>query len=116
MNFQNSARFDQFVLLQGRRMRNRPRVIAFLVGSGDLMNLGTIPLVFPYQIVQGKPVYVSTILSMQPEREVRGLVTVIPSGRGEVTGQSLSGRTSTNRLTFDRHRNERLGTSPEGDI
>ena len=112
MNVQNSARFDQFLLLQGRRM-NRPRVIAFLVGSGDLMNLGTIPLVFPYQIVQGKPVYLSTILSIQSEREVRGLVTVIPS---RPQRQSLSGRASHNRLTFDSHRNERLGTSLEVDI
>lgn len=73
MKGQSSARFNQFLPLQGRQMRIRLRVIAFLVGSpGDLMNLVAISSVFSYPIVHGKPAYLSTILSMQSEREVRG--------------------------------------------
>lgn len=73
MKGQSSARFNQFLPLQGRQMRIGPRVIAFLVGSpGDLMNLVAISSVFSYPIVQGKPAYLSIILSMQSEREVRG--------------------------------------------
>jgi transcriptional regulator GlxA family with amidase domain len=54
-------------------MPSRPRVIAFLVGSpGDLLNLVGIASVFAYPKVDGKPVYVTTILSAQSEREVQG--------------------------------------------
>jgi transcriptional regulator GlxA family with amidase domain len=54
-------------------MHDRQRVIAFLVGSpGDLINLVSISSVFSYPTIDGKPVYVSKILSTQSEREVRG--------------------------------------------
>jgi transcriptional regulator GlxA family with amidase domain len=54
-------------------MQNRPKVIAFLIGSpGDLINLVAISSVFSYPKIGGKPAYLSKILSMQSEREVRG--------------------------------------------
>jgi len=54
-------------------MHDRQRVIAFLVGSpGDLINLVSISSVFSYPTIDGKPAYVSRILSTQSEREVRG--------------------------------------------
>ena len=51
----------------------RQKTIAFLVGSpGDLINLVSIASVFSYPKSDGKPVYVTRILSTQSENDVRG--------------------------------------------
>ena len=54
-------------------MPHRPKVVAFLVGSPvDLINLVAISSVFSYPKIDGKPAYVTRLLSMHSEREVRG--------------------------------------------
>jgi transcriptional regulator GlxA family with amidase domain len=54
-------------------MMQRPKVIAFLVGSpGDLMNLVSIAAVFSYPQVDGKPGYITKILSTDDDGLVQG--------------------------------------------
>jgi hypothetical protein len=61
-------------------MHDRQRVIAFLVGSpGDLINLVSISSVFSYPTIDGKPAYVSRILSTQSQREVRDRTRMVNS-------------------------------------
>ena len=53
-------------------MPTRQRVIAFLVTSpGDLINLVAINSVFSYPKIEGKPAYITQLLSAQSQREVR---------------------------------------------
>jgi transcriptional regulator GlxA family with amidase domain len=53
-------------------MPTRQRVIAFLVTSpGDLINLVAITSVFSYPKIEGKPAYITQLLSAQSQREVR---------------------------------------------
>lgn len=61
------------------------------------MNLGQISSVFSYPIVQGKPAYLSTILSLQSEREIAGSSVRHSDSmrpRRGYAGQSLSRRAS----------------------
>lgn len=54
-------------------MPARQKTIAILVGSpGDLINLVSIASVFSYPKIDGKPVYVTKILSTQSKNEVQG--------------------------------------------
>jgi transcriptional regulator GlxA family with amidase domain len=71
---ENAEQLTLSVLASGAsRMPHRPKVVAFLVGSPvDLINLVAISSVFSYPKIDGKPAYVTRLLSMHSEREVRG--------------------------------------------